>query len=104
VPYERERVVRIRADRDGPLLVEGPVEVVGPDGETVVSRRFTVAICTCRRSRTYPWCDTSHRRRAKTADDREPGRGTTADDREPGCGTAADPADDHTLGREETGA
>ncbi|MFF1595081.1 CDGSH iron-sulfur domain-containing protein [Streptomyces sp. NPDC058286] len=30
-----------------------------------VSRRFTVAICTCRRSRTYPWCDTSHRARTR---------------------------------------
>ncbi|MGW6754218.1 CDGSH iron-sulfur domain-containing protein [Streptomyces sp. NPDC055006] len=31
-----------------------------------VSHRFTVAICTCRRSRTYPWCDTSHRHRTKS--------------------------------------
>ncbi|MGW6484595.1 CDGSH iron-sulfur domain-containing protein [Streptomyces sp. NPDC055059] len=31
-----------------------------------VSHRFTVAICTCRRSRTYPWCDTSHRGRTKS--------------------------------------
>ncbi|WP_055489511.1 CDGSH iron-sulfur domain-containing protein [Streptomyces sp. TP-A0356] len=69
MPYERERICRIRADRDGPLLVEGPVEVIGPDGEAVVSRRFVVAICTCRRSRTYPWCDTSHRRRGKAADE-----------------------------------
>ncbi|MEV6197840.1 CDGSH iron-sulfur domain-containing protein [Streptomyces sp. NPDC051920] len=30
-----------------------------------MSRRFVVAICTCRRTRTPPWCDTSHRRRAK---------------------------------------
>ncbi|MEU1202877.1 CDGSH iron-sulfur domain-containing protein [Streptomyces sp. NPDC005813] len=45
------------------MLVEGPVEVVLEDGTTVASRRFAAAICTCRRSRTYPWCDTSHRRR-----------------------------------------
>ncbi|MGV9246079.1 CDGSH iron-sulfur domain-containing protein [Streptomyces sp. NPDC003710] len=76
-PRGRERVCRIRADRDGPLLVEGPVEIIGPDGEPVVSRRFVVAICTCRRSRTYPWCDTSHRRRGKPADDPVPG-GTEA--------------------------
>ncbi|MFF9072622.1 CDGSH iron-sulfur domain-containing protein [Streptomyces sp. NPDC014728] len=36
----------------------------GPDGVTHVSDRFVVAVCTCRRSRTLPWCDTSHRRRA----------------------------------------
>ncbi|MGX1547321.1 CDGSH iron-sulfur domain-containing protein [Streptomyces adustus] len=29
----------------------------------IVSRRFAVAVCTCRRTRTPPWCDTSHRRR-----------------------------------------
>ncbi|WEO99962.1 CDGSH iron-sulfur domain-containing protein [Streptomyces sp. FXJ1.172] len=58
-----ERPRRVRVQRDGPLLIEGPVEVVGEHGEVTVSRRFTVAICTCRRSRIFPWCDTSHRRR-----------------------------------------
>ncbi|KRV48542.1 hypothetical protein AQ490_24720 [Wenjunlia vitaminophila] len=48
--------------RGGPTLVEGPVEVVLPDGTTAVSHRFVVALCTCRRSGAYPWCDTSHRR------------------------------------------
>ncbi|KNE79328.1 CDGSH iron-sulfur domain-containing protein [Streptomyces xinghaiensis] len=51
------------------MLVEGPVEVVLEDGSTQRSDRFTVALCTCRRSRRFPWCDTSHRRRARgTAD------------------------------------
>ncbi|MFD9459321.1 CDGSH iron-sulfur domain-containing protein [Streptomyces sp. NPDC060027] len=31
----------------------------------LTSRRFRAAIRRCRRSRAYPWCDTSHRRRAK---------------------------------------
>jgi CDGSH-type Zn-finger protein len=48
---------------DGPLLVPGPVEVTLPDGTVAVSTRFVVAVCTCRRSGIYPWCDTSHRRR-----------------------------------------
>lgn len=59
---ERPRPVRVRVQRGGPLLIEGPVEVVGEDGEVAVSDRFTVAVCTCRRSRDFPWCDTSHRR------------------------------------------
>ncbi|MGW5969738.1 CDGSH iron-sulfur domain-containing protein [Streptomyces sp. NPDC055186] len=63
MPNTPERPRRVRVQRDGPLLIEGPVEVVGEDGEVTVSRRFTVAVCTCRRSRTFPWCDTSHRRR-----------------------------------------
>ncbi|WP_343575232.1 CDGSH iron-sulfur domain-containing protein [Mycobacterium sp.] len=33
-----------------------------PNGETVECDRFMVAICTCRRSKIYPKCDTSHRR------------------------------------------
>ncbi|MEV5831713.1 CDGSH iron-sulfur domain-containing protein [Spirillospora sp. NPDC052242] len=56
----------------GPVLVEGPVEVEMEDGRVVVSDRFTVALCACRRSRAYPFCDTSHRRRARPA---RPSRG-----------------------------
>ncbi|MET4921849.1 CDGSH iron-sulfur domain-containing protein [Streptomyces sp. PSRA5] len=59
-----DRPCRITPTREGPFLVEGPVEVTLDDGSTVRSDRFTVALCACRRSRTYPWCDTSHRRRA----------------------------------------
>ncbi|MER6220784.1 CDGSH iron-sulfur domain-containing protein [Streptomyces sp. 900105755] len=65
MPNTPERPCRIRVQRDGPLLVEGPVEVVGEDGVVTESRRFVVAVCTCRRSRTFPWCDTSHRCRGK---------------------------------------
>ncbi|MFG2749502.1 CDGSH iron-sulfur domain-containing protein [Streptomyces xanthophaeus] len=53
-------------DPEGPVLVEGPVEIVlDEDGTCVRSDRFVTAICTCRRSRTYPWCDTSHRPRER---------------------------------------
>jgi len=47
----------------GPLLVEGPVEVRMEDGTVVSSDRFVVAVCSCRRSKRYPLCDTSHRKR-----------------------------------------
>jgi CDGSH-type Zn-finger protein len=59
---------RVRLVRGGPVLVEGPVTVVGDDGVPVTSDRFVVALCTCRRSRRYPWCDTSHRRRTGARD------------------------------------
>ncbi|MFJ4674598.1 CDGSH iron-sulfur domain-containing protein [Kitasatospora sp. NPDC088783] len=63
MPNAADRPRRVSVDRDGPVLIEGPVEVVADDGSTTVSDRFVVALCTCRRSRTYPWCDTSHRAR-----------------------------------------
>ncbi|WP_079174756.1 CDGSH iron-sulfur domain-containing protein [Streptomyces malaysiense] len=61
-PTDRARRITVR--RPGPLLVEGPVEVELEDGTTVFSDRWRVALCTCHRSRRYPWCDTSHRRKA----------------------------------------
>lgn len=49
----------------GPVLIEGAVELVTEDGQTVISDRFVVAVCVCRRSRRYPFCDTSHRKRVR---------------------------------------
>ncbi|GAA4789274.1 CDGSH iron-sulfur domain-containing protein [Streptomyces ziwulingensis] len=64
---------RITVRRKGPLLVEGPVEIELDDGTTVSSDRFRVALCTCRRSRRYPWCDTSHRARSHPGGDSDAG-------------------------------
>jgi CDGSH-type Zn-finger protein len=49
-------------------MVQGPVRIELPDGTVVESDRFMVAICTCRRSKSYPLCDTSHRRRRRRED------------------------------------
>ncbi|MEV6196517.1 CDGSH iron-sulfur domain-containing protein [Streptomyces sp. NPDC051920] len=49
------------------MLIDGPVEVVLDDGSTATSERMVVAVCTCGRSRNYPWCDTSHRSRVTNA-------------------------------------
>ncbi|WP_099042518.1 CDGSH iron-sulfur domain-containing protein [Mycobacterium neglectum] len=51
----------VRIVDSGPVMVEGPVRIELPDGDVVESDRFMVAICTCRRSKDYPMCDTSHR-------------------------------------------
>ncbi|MDT0381552.1 CDGSH iron-sulfur domain-containing protein [Streptomyces sp. DSM 42041] len=66
-PPSRRDARRVVVDPGGPVLVEGPVEIELPDGRTVRSDRFMVAVCACRRSRSYPWCDTSHRRRTSEA-------------------------------------
>jgi CDGSH-type Zn-finger protein len=67
VPTERVDPTRVTITPDGPILVDGPVELVGADGTTVRSDRFRVAVCTCRRSKVYPLCDTSHRKRVRDA-------------------------------------
>ncbi len=65
-----ERAIRrVEVTRGGPMLIEGPIEIVLDDGSTVCSDRFVVAICMCKRSKTYPLCDTSHRRRKRSPDE-----------------------------------
>jgi CDGSH-type Zn-finger protein len=66
VPDRDER--RVTVVPNGPMLVEGPVELVTEDGVTHTSDRFVVAVCACRRSKRYPFCDTSHRRRVRSED------------------------------------
>ena len=58
------RIVRVVPS--GPVMVEGPVRIELSDGGVVESDRFMVAICTCRRSKAYPLCDTSHRCRRRS--------------------------------------
>ncbi|AKK29749.1 CDGSH iron-sulfur domain-containing protein [Mycobacterium sp. EPa45] len=60
---DESRLVRIVSG--GPMMVQGPVRIELPDGTVVESDRFMVAICMCKRSKTYPLCDTSHRRRKR---------------------------------------
>lgn len=45
---------------NGPLLVRGPIEIVGEDGEPLETHRATVALCRCGRSAIRPLCDGSH--------------------------------------------
>ncbi|QKW24049.1 CDGSH iron-sulfur domain-containing protein [Kitasatospora sp. NA04385] len=56
----------MRLTERGPLLVDGPVDLLLPDGTVLHCDRPVVAVCTCRRSRRYPLCDTSHRTHRRT--------------------------------------
>ncbi len=58
---------RVVLTREGPLLMEGPVEIVLDDGTIVCSDRPVVALCLCRRSHHYPFCDTSHRTKVRVS-------------------------------------
>jgi Iron-binding zinc finger CDGSH type len=46
---------------DGPLLVRGDVDIVGPDGTILPRRRRTIALCRCGLSALKPFCDGSHK-------------------------------------------
>jgi CDGSH-type Zn-finger protein len=70
---------RITMTEGGPFLVEGPVELELPDGTTVTSERPVVALCACRRTKRYPFCDTSHRRKSRPAQTAESARDTNDD-------------------------
>ncbi|WP_426361734.1 CDGSH iron-sulfur domain-containing protein [Streptomyces sp. E-08] len=63
---------RIRLLPEGPLLVEGPAEIVMPDGTVIRCERPVMALCTCRRSLRAPFCDTSHRSHARRSATRPP--------------------------------
>ena len=67
MPTDERRPRRVTVVPGGPILVEGPVELWTADGERVTSDRFVVAVCTCRRSKRYPFCDASHRRRGQAS-------------------------------------
>ena len=45
---------------DGPLLLRGDVDLLGPDGTVLPRRRRTVALCRCGHSALTPWCDGTH--------------------------------------------
>ncbi|MEV7681914.1 CDGSH iron-sulfur domain-containing protein [Streptomyces sp. NPDC088341] len=92
MPNEADRPRRVTVDRNGPVLIEGPVELIAEDGTVVSSDRFVVAVCTCRRSRAYPWCDTSHR--ARTTPPAAEGHGHHDHDHDE-CGPAHDTKDSH---------
>jgi CDGSH-type Zn-finger protein len=52
----------IRASKNGPLTVKGPVRLEGADGEawTDLPEGKSVALCRCGQSRLKPFCDGSH--------------------------------------------
>lgn len=55
-----DRSVTVTPRHNGPLVVEGQVSLVGPDGSSeVVERLF---LCRCGASADKPRCDGSHKR------------------------------------------
>lgn len=59
--------VLITPYRDGPLLVRGLFQLVDSEGESIDTKRSTVALCRCGRSRMRPFCDGTHKLTGFTA-------------------------------------
>lgn len=57
----RERAASISAYPDGPLIVRGDIQLVDADGEPIVQRRRTMALCRCGLSAIKPFCDGTHK-------------------------------------------
>ncbi|MET9954068.1 CDGSH iron-sulfur domain-containing protein [Streptomyces sp. NPDC006339] len=76
----RPAAARVTPVPDGPLLVEGPVEIVLDDGTVRRCDRPVIALCMCRRSLRAPFCDTSHRPRLRRGARDTTRRDTAADD------------------------
>jgi len=52
--------IKINAMENGPLLVEGNIEVTKPDG-SIENKEKTTAFCRCGASVNKPYCDGKHR-------------------------------------------
>ena len=52
---------RIKALRDGPLVVRGSFELIDEDGTALdTGSRPAIKLCRCGRSASQPFCDASH--------------------------------------------
>jgi CDGSH-type Zn-finger protein len=54
--------VRIKALKNGPLEVAGPVELIDPSGAPLPTSEDPLYLCRCGHSANKPFCDGSHKR------------------------------------------
>ena len=56
--------VVIQCRPDGPLVVTGPIEIKGPDGQVIEwdKSEGKCFLCRCGRSTRKPFCDGTHKR------------------------------------------
>jgi len=56
-----EKPVNVRVMKDGPIVVDGRYEVIGPD-EKPLKRSVMTSFCRCGNSGDMPYCDGTHRK------------------------------------------
>lgn len=54
--------VKIQALKNGPLIVQGSVEVLDSGGRPMAPPKPSVALCRCGQSANKPFCDGTHGR------------------------------------------
>ena len=66
--------VRIRMRPNGPLLVEGPFELVDSDGNaySINPDKPAIALCRCGQSANRPFCDGAHKGCEFLSDEKAP--------------------------------
>lgn len=66
--------VIIRVRDNGPLVVEGPVQVLDAEGKPfpLPAGKPVIALCRCGHSKSKPFCDGSHRTAGFQASERAP--------------------------------
>ena len=52
--------VKVQALKNGPLIVQGGIDVLDSDGKAMTPPRPTVALCRCGASANKPFCDGGH--------------------------------------------
>ena len=52
--------VTIRPTKNGPLIIEGPVELFDTDGNKITVDKARLALCRCGDSSNKPFCDGTH--------------------------------------------
>jgi len=52
--------VTIRPSKNGPLIVEGPVDLFDTDGNQITLDKPRIALCRCGASSKKPLCDGTH--------------------------------------------
>lgn len=56
---DKSKLVKIRVIKNGPLLIEGPTQIIGPQNKILKeSDRFV--LCRCGKTKNEPYCDGSH--------------------------------------------
>ena len=52
--------VKIKALKNGPYMVQGSIELIGPDGKPVATEEGNIFLCRCGASSEKPFCDGTH--------------------------------------------